>query len=73
MPTDFATIEFVVFRIGYEIRLVQSDIEVISVAVDLMRCNVVNEYEKICRYYCYYDKAGNYFDDLMEYQNEGII
>ena len=69
LPTDFSMIDFVVFRMGYEIRLVQSNIEVISVAVDLVQCNAVNEYEKICRYYCYYDQNGNYFDDLMEYQN----
>lgn len=69
LPVDFSMIEFVVFRMGYEIRLAQSNIEVISVAVDLVRCNAVDEHKKICRYYCYYDLNGNYIDDLMEYQN----
>lgn len=66
LPTDFSKINFCVFKIGYEIRLGQENIEALSVVLDLE--TTYNEYDNfnLCSYYCYYDKQGNFIDDFID-------
>lgn len=61
---NFNNVIFKPFKIGYEIRVAQENIIVISVVLDMF---VNNEDSSICSYYCYYDNNGSMFDDFIDF------
>ena len=63
---SFTDVKFEVFKVGYEIRIAQESIEVISVVLDLLTLVENGETEVACSYYCFYDKNGDVVDDFID-------
>ena len=66
LPEDFSRIKFEVFKIGYEIRTGQENLEALSVVLDLIVYCAGEMDGKLCSYYCYYDKNGKFIDDFID-------
>lgn len=69
----FADVKFEVFKVGYEIRIAQESIEVISVVLDLLTLVENEETEVVCSYYCFYDKNGDVVDDFIDWYVKRIV
>ena len=61
------------FKVGYEIRIAQESIEVISVVLDLLTLVENEETEVACSYYCFYDKNGDVVDDFIDWYVKRIV